>query len=289
VNIILIISGILITIFLIAVINTEIQHRQIYRFYRVYTPNGLKLVRELERLLTDNKTLPFFGYLDLYQKMFNKKISTYDEFQKEIGIENYEDEPEDSLKAIAGDYFSTLAHNLYCRHRNQYEKLSGEDSANALKKYGLQIGEDEFIYDHINRVDWREEKVISESRNYGGFNYNMGDSVSYNSMTKSVSIEKKGDFEVVDRGSLYITNRRIIFIGKERNENRTININDVLEFNVFKDGILIGKNYGPKPLIFFPEYIIRVGKAPNKRDHLNRIVRVLDRVFRRTQNQAIIE
>ena len=94
-------------------------------------------------------------------------------------------------------------------------------------------------------------------------------------------------FIPVDRGTLYITNKRIIFVGNEKRVNKTINLDDILEFGIFRDGILIGKLNGKKPLIHFSEYINQPNKAPNKRDHLNRVLRVLNRVINKTQFERI--
>jgi hypothetical protein len=76
----------------------------------------------------------------------------------------------------------------------------------------------------------------------------------------------------------------MIFIGKEKGQNRTIDLDDILEFSLFRDGILIGKPNGKKPLVEFPPYVNQQNKAPNQRDHLNRIIRAIDRVMSGTQN-----
>jgi hypothetical protein len=40
-------------------------------------------------------------------------------------------------------------------------------------------------------------------------------------------------------------------VGTEKRENRTVRLDDILEFSVFRNGILIGKTNGKKPLIHF--------------------------------------
>ena len=70
--------------------------------------------------------------------------------------------------------------------------------------------------------------------------------------------------------------------------NKTINLDNILEFSIFRDGILIGKANGKKPLIQFPQFTPQQNQA-NKRDDLNVALRVLERVLQKNQNEAIPE
>jgi hypothetical protein len=298
-----------------------------YPFYKVYTPNGLQLVNKIEEMLENNESFSWGGEIKLYEKMFGKipvsekpeelknfdkndfanadeaavkylellrKYPEYtskgfDNFDKLVGIENYLDEPETSLKYIAGDYLAMLSSDLAQRHVSQYSSLKAIGESEAIQEFGLNIHSDESIHDNLKRVDWLEEKTIVTSINYGGFQYRLGsgNGFSYRMGNLNVVSNTIQKFTTVDRGTLYITNKRIIFVGTENRVNKTINLDDILEFTIFRDGILIGKSNGKKPLIHFPEWIIQRNKAPVKRDHLNRIVRVLDRVLKKNQNETI--
>lgn len=263
---------------------------RIPEFYKVYTPNGLQLVRKLEEISENNQSIPWVGEIKLYKKMFTDLSSSkLDDFEKVVGIYGHVDEPEGTLKSIAGDYLTMLAADLAQRYTSQYSPLKAIGEQEAMEKFGLNIQSNEFIHDNLKRVDWYEEKKITTSYSYGGFQYRLGggNGFSYRMGTLNVVPNTTQQFTLIDRGTLYITNKRVIFVGIEKRVNKTIDIDDILEFSIFRDGILLGKAEGKKPLIKFPEWVIQPKKAPNKRDHLNRIVRVLDRVLRKNQTETL--
>jgi hypothetical protein len=286
-NTILILFGVAAICFIGVAILSKFDKKQKKKFYSVYTPNGLTLIQKLEELFDNNGTLPFLGYIKLYNQMFNADIKSLDDFESAVGISGYVDEPEGTLKNIAGEYLSTLAHDLSQRHTNQYEKLRMDDEAEAMNKYGINIHSNEYVHEKITRVDWLEEKSVTTSINYSGYRYRIGDKLSYTFGSLSVLRNTTEYFKPIDRGTLYVTNKRIIFIGTEKRENRTVDLDNILEFSIFRDGILIGKTNGKKPLIVFTDYVDKPNRPPNKRDHLNRVTRVLDRVLRQNQYQEI--
>ena len=63
-------------------------------------------------------------------------------------------------------------------------------------------------------------------------------------------------------------------------QSRSIDLDDILGFSIYKDGILLGKSQGRKPLIGVPDYVNNL--VP--RDDLNQMVRVLYRVMSGTAN-----
>jgi hypothetical protein len=294
---ILILGGLILLIIILYIVgknknSNETKPIKLAKFYSVYTPNGLQLVRKLEEMFENNEALRFAGEMNLYKQMFNDiSGKDVDEFEKAVGIEGHIDENEGTLKYIAGDYLTMLAADLGQRHLKQYISLTGIGESEAIEKYGLNINSNEFIYDTIKNVDWYEEKTITTSYSYGGFQYKIGggNGMSYRMGNLSVVANTTQKFTQIDRGQLYITNKRIIFIGTEKRVNKSIDLDDILEFSIFRDGLLIGKANGKKPLIQFPEWLIQPNKAPLKRDHLNRTVRVLDRVIRKTQDETITE
>lgn len=301
--------------------------KQNYNFYKVYTPNGLQLVKRIEEMIENNESFSWGGEIKLYESMFGKipvsekpeelknfnkndysnddeaavkflellrkypeyTSKSFDSFDKLVGIENYLDEPENSLKYIAGDYLTMLSSDLAQRYDSQYSSLKAIGESEAMREFGLNIYSDEFIHDNLNRVDWLEEKTVITSISYGGFQYKLGsgNGFSYKIGNLNVIPNTTQKFTTIDRGTLYITNKRIIFVGTEKRVNKSIDLDDILEFGIFRDGILIGKANGKKPLIHFPDWIIQPNKDPIKRDHLNRIVRVLDRVLKKNQNETI--
>jgi len=287
-NLLVILAGLVVLIIIISLLSKGGQ-KKAPGFYSAFTPNGLQVLRKLEEYLDNNKALPYLGYYKIYDEFFGKLETNSDAFAyaKAMGIHNYEDEPENSLRYMAGDYFDTLQWDLEHRYRNEFRPMNKYDEAEAKDEFGLNIHSDEYVHENINRVDWFEEKTVTTSINYGGYRYNAGQGLHYTFGSLNVMRNTRNYFSHVDRGSLYITNKRIIFVGKEKRQNRTVDLDDILEFNLFRDGILIGKANGRKPLIEFAPYILQAGKAPNIRDHVSRVARALDRVICKTQNESL--
>jgi hypothetical protein len=285
-NTILICLGVASLCFFILFLFIKDDQKKESSFYSVYSPNGLQLIKHLEKLVQENKTLEYLGYMELYRNMFNEIPERLKGYETAIGIYGYDELPENTPKYIAGEYFDNLNWILEHRHRNQFRKLYNIDHVEAKSKFGLNIQSDEVIHEYVTKgVDWFEEKTITTLISYGGYRFNSGgEGLNYTMGSLNVMSNSRNYFAHIDRGSLYITNKRMIFIGKEKGQNRTIDLDDILEFSLFRDGILIGKPNGKKPLVEFPPYVNQQNKAPNQRDHLNRIIRAIDRVMSGTQN-----
>ncbi|HYM94474.1 MAG TPA: hypothetical protein VET23_10070, partial [Chitinophagaceae bacterium] len=161
----------------------------------------------------------------------------------------------------------------------QYKPLNGLNSAELMKQFGLNIDSNEILYNNISSisspVDWYEEQIISTNINYSGFRYRSGGRMSFNTGTFNVVKDNLKGFVLLSRGDLFITNKRIIFINKGTIQNRVIYLNEILEFIIYKDGILLGKANGKKPLIYFPDAL----NALVQPDGLNATIRILDRVL----------
>lgn len=262
-------------------------------FFKVFTPNGLQLVRKLQEMHANNLSLRMLGELELYEQMFGKieaSENPYETFSTLIGLDGMDNEPENSLKSAAWYYLTIgLLGDLQQRYDLQYRKLTAVNEMEALQKFNLNIYSDELIYLDVHYVDWNEEKTITSSYNYGGLQYrfNLGHGLSYRMGNLSVSPNTSQQFTIVDRGKLYITNKRLIFVGENRHVNKTLPLDNILELSIFQNGILIGKPNGVKPLLQFPAYVPDATKPSPKRDALNWIVIVLNRVIQKTQDEDL--
>ena len=259
-------------------------------FYKNYTPNGLQFVKKLEEMESNNQSISFSEPLKIYNQMFNANLANQDQLENALGIGGYIDLPENNPKFIAGDYLEGIQWNLFQRHTAEFSQLKAIGEKEAMAQFGINIHNDEFVHDNINKVDWYEEKTITNYVSYGGFQYKIGSGgMSYRMGNLRVVPLTTQKFIPIDRGTLFITNKRIIFVGAEKRVNKTLNLDDIIDFSIFKDGILIGKLNGKKPLIHFAEYINQANKTPKKRDHLNRIMRVLNRVINKTQFENVVK
>lgn len=289
----LVLGGIFVFTFLVVLANNNDKGSG---FYKIYTPNGLQLIKKLEEMRDNNLSFPYGGELGVYEQMFGKIESPGNErittLGKLIGLDGWDTAPEGSLLQIAGDYFYIyLTSDLTQRYSYQHYKLAGIGESEVMAKYNLNIHSDEFIYLCTKNVDWYEEKTITTSYNYGGLQYrfNLGHGLSYRMGNLSVAPNTTERFINIDTGTFYITNKRVIFVGTVKGVNKTIDLGNILELSIFRNGILIGKPNGKKPLLQFREYIKQPNKPPDKRDDLNQIVIVLNRVIQKNQNLFLNE
>ncbi|MGI8951097.1 MAG: hypothetical protein ACR2FN_05890 [Chitinophagaceae bacterium] len=221
-----------------------------------------------------------FG-IDLPLNQYGTKVSAY---WKDIGVhENYLHADETSLEYKIGDLLFWLEANLRLRWQYQYKPLTGKTDKEVMKEFGLNVYSNEILYYNSIKIDWYDEQTISTHISYSGFRYKSGGHMSFNTGTFNVIKNNITGYVLLERGSLYITNKRIIFIGNESRQNRTINLDDILELSIYKDGVLLGKSNGKQPLIVVPDY--QNSLVP--RDDLNRIIRVLYRVMSGNQNEDL--
>jgi hypothetical protein len=100
-------------------------------------------------------------------------------------------------------------------------------------------------------VNWLEQRRVTKRINYSGptariklakgVYYRVG-SIKAQSITEDV-------WQLIDRGSLYLTNKRLIFMGSKG--NKIIQINKILDFSPFTNGVEIQRETGKSPFLGF--------------------------------------
>lgn len=101
------------------------------------------------------------------------------------------------------------------------------------------------------QIKWLEQRTITKRVNYGGptariklakgVYYRLG-SITANRVTEDV-------WKIIDTGTLYLTNKRLIFMGLRG--NKTIQINKILDFKPYTNGVDIQKETGKSPFMEF--------------------------------------
>jgi hypothetical protein len=257
-----------------------------------YSEHGKIWVKQLFDLYTAGLTweTPPNPKYELYEKQFGVTLSLneygnkYNAYMDDIGIpKDYLDAPDDSLNYKLGNFFFELEMYLDIRYQYQYEPLRGSDRDSVLQDQGINIGQGETSYFSLSNVDWYEQHTISSTISYSGFKYRSGEAMSFNTGSFNVIRDNVTGFTLLDRGKLLLTDQRIIFVGNQSLENRSIPLRDILEYEIFKDGVLLGKSNGKKPLIFFPPAINTLIQP----DGLNPFIRVLYRLLTQTQNENL--
>lgn len=156
----------------------------------------------------------------------------------------------EKFNAIAKNMDVTVSMNEATKGKLERFKLYWEIENGELpvKFVGINLQRGENCY-YSNNVEWYEKRTITKRINYGGpvaririakgLYYRVG-SVDY----EKVSSEQ---IQLIDTGEVFITNKRIIFIG--RNKNINIPLNKILSLEPYRDGVGIIKATGRSPII----------------------------------------
>jgi hypothetical protein len=100
-------------------------------------------------------------------------------------------------------------------------------------------------------ASWFEYRTVTHRVNYAGptARIKIVKGVYYRVGSIKASPVKSEELKLIKSGRLYLTNKRIIFVGDSKNS--TININKILSFTPYSDGISIEKDTGKSPTITF--------------------------------------
>jgi hypothetical protein len=102
---------------------------------------------------------------------------------------------------------------------------------------------------YTTNVEWLENRTVTKRINYGGpsFRLKIMKGVYYNAGSAKVQRITSEELISIDHGQLFITNKRLIFIGLKKNTN--IQLNKILSITPFRDGIGIDKESGKSPIL----------------------------------------
>ncbi|WP_203293494.1 hypothetical protein [Luteirhabdus pelagi] len=123
-----------------------------------------------------------------------------------------------------------------------------------LRNPPINIQKSENLY-FMTDVIWKEQRRVTKRINYSGptarikiakgVYYRMG-SISAKSVSEDV-------WQVIDSGSIYLTNKRLIFMGARG--NKTIRLNKILDIKPYKNGVDIQKDTGKSPFLEFGDNV----------------------------------
>jgi hypothetical protein len=234
---------------------------------------------------------------DIYDE--NKALS-WGEIAQQIGLPSHLIDSKD-IKAVnnylklndnetAKDFFQSYMLDITKRHRLQNSPLQKYNKNDALANFKVNINQNEELYEVVRSVEWFEEKVVRKDVNYNGYRWTAG---GFNSGKLSYSVDVIKAFQLQDIGKIYLTTRRIIFIGNHKNVNRSIPYNSILSFKLYQDGILLGLANGKLPLIKFSQHDNTNVNDPNDafltNDGMNQFVSVISRILTNTQDAVIAD
>lgn len=188
---------------------------------------------------------------------------------EKISAESRKKLMEDRLQAIIEDgrispteeaEFYAIAKNLDVdvqiddANKSMFEKLklywTIENAELSPISVGLSLQKAEECY-FSTSVGWYELRTETTRYNYAGTTARIKimKGVYYRVGSVKVQPIKRDVLRQIDSGTLYLTNKRIIFVGSKKNSN--IRLDKVLSFTPYSDGIEIGKDTGKSPFLSF--------------------------------------
>ena len=96
---------------------------------------------------------------------------------------------------------------------------------------------------------WHELKQVTRRLNYGGptMRIKIMKGVYWRAGSLGVQRVSADVLQHLDDGSLFLTSKRLIFMG--RRKNRNIRLNRILDFEIFSNGVQIEKDAGASPFL----------------------------------------
>lgn len=140
-------------------------------------------------------------------------------------------------------------------------------------QYNLNLHDGEILYISINLTTLYEEKVTQRNIAYSGMRWNNG---LLRAGTLSMVSNEIRNFVPQDCGRIFITDRRIIFIGKQRNITKVVSLKNIITYTLYQDGVIINQPNKKVLLFKFESYnddTILI------QDGLNQFVTVLSRIL----------
>ena len=110
----------------------------------------------------------------------------------------------------------------------------------------LQKGE---ICHYRNHIDWLEHRTVTKRINYGGprVRFKIVKGLYYSAGSVAVQRVTSDQIQVIDSGTVYLTNKRVIFLGNKKNSN--IRLDKILSIVPYSDGVELEKDTGKSPIL----------------------------------------
>lgn len=230
----------------------------LYRKHFVKAIANGRLIRKEEDLLErleKGLKLP----KDLIEKISSEISVNYLQNHIEALIKtlNLSPKDEEEIKHIAVSLDINLETQLNIKMKQQLKQLKLYWDLENLPLVTFEpdtvIQKSEDCYFKIASVNWYELRTVRQKPSF----YNSNARVLKDFYLKSGSYKSlnhsNANMKYIDKGSIYLTNKRIIFIGKTKNVN--IRFEKILRLNPISDGIEIDKETGKAVVIQLPDRV----------------------------------
>ncbi|HYW94326.1 MAG TPA: hypothetical protein VE870_01920 [Bacteroidales bacterium] len=100
-------------------------------------------------------------------------------------------------------------------------------------------------------VNWLEQRKVTRRINYSGptARIKIARGIYYRAGSMAIQPVSEDVWRRIDSGMIYLTNKRLIFMGEKG--NKTIRLNKILTINPFQNGVDIQKDTGRSPFLEF--------------------------------------
>lgn len=117
---------------------------------------------------------------------------------------------------------------------------------------GISLQKDEICY-YKNFIKWYEQRKVTTSVSYSGFStsFKIAKGVRYRVGSYTPHRVSHSTLVEIDSGHLYVTNKRLIFMGSVKNTN--IKYQNILAITPYSDGVGIEKDSGKSPVLICSE------------------------------------
>ncbi len=151
---------------------------------------------------------------------------------------------------MAKHLFFTYGLDIAQREEINTGKLITEE--NAFDKIKVVLKDKEVLFsENLGSVYLFEEKSTQTNITYTGLRVTSGPLRMGN---VSFSKNEVKSFIILDIGKVYVTNKRIIFLGKQHNKKIEITINSIIDYYLYKDAVLLSRNNGKNFLFKVSEF-----------------------------------
>lgn len=103
----------------------------------------------------------------------------------------------------------------------------------------------------VTDADWLEQRTVTRKTQYFASTKRLRIAKGWYWRTGTVQVARQQEdvMSLIDSGRLYLTSKRLLFMGGRRNSN--IALTKVLQFTPYKDGVQIDKATGKSPFLRF--------------------------------------
>jgi len=158
------------------------------------------------------------------------------------------------MKRAAGARFREEQRAYGAWARNARDVASRIANARDLAKIdvpvNLQRGEECYW---VGEASWYELRAKTRSVNYSAVTASIpiAKGIRFRVGSISPSVERESQLTPIDNGTLYVTNKRVLFDGAEK--NTTIQHKDLIGLKVLQGGIILEKGTGRSPHLMLRE------------------------------------